>query len=97
MPFIIIVATILVVLTIVIGSSIASRPAHNDGTTSGGGVSVEALNQEAQQLMQEASALAERYYYQEALDLLGTFSGDISQFSELRNLYNRTFDLLQER
>ena len=89
LPFIIIATTILIVLVIVIGSSISSDPAHNDGTTSGvGGASMEALNQEAQQLMQEASALAENYYYQEALELLGTFSGDISQFQELRNLYN---------
>lgn len=46
----------------------------------------ERLNQEAQMLMQEATTLAAQFDYEEAIQILDAFSGDISQYPQLQQL-----------
>ncbi len=49
---------------------------------------LERLNREATALAQEASALAQHFDYEKALQILNSFSGDITQFPELSQKYD---------
>lgn len=87
LPTIIMIVTVILIIIFVAGS-LSRRPSQDgtlpsDTTPSSTGPTVDIYAQTVQQLLVDAALLAADYDYQAAVDLIGTFSGDITAYPEL--------------
>ncbi len=88
LPAILLAAAVILVLVFIIVA--LSRPEHPDsGDSSSSTQATMSIEQEAASLLTAAKAAAADYDYGKALELLDSFSGDISAFPELKALYDR--------
>ena len=87
LPTIIMVVTVILIIIFVAGS-LSRRPPQDetlptDITPSSTGPTVDIYAETVQQLLADAAQLAANYDYQAAVDLIGTFPGDITAYPEL--------------
>lgn len=82
LPFLIVAASVLVIITLII--SIASGGNRSEGSDDSKGNS-SVLQQQAQELLSQAEALAAVYDYDGAIKLLNTFPGQQDKFPQIKD------------
>lgn len=87
LPTIIMIVTVILIIIFVAGS-LSRRPSQDatlpsSTTPSSTGSTVDIYAETVQQLLADAALLAADYDYQAAVDLIGTFPGDITAYPEL--------------
>ncbi|MBR6595412.1 MAG: hypothetical protein IKK72_02405 [Oscillospiraceae bacterium] len=92
LPPVILGLTLILILTFIgsaIGRSIRNNREEQAAIDASNQAASDALSQEAQDLVDEALALADSYSYEEALTVLDSFSGEKSQYQSMMDAYNR--------
>lgn len=84
LPFVVLAAAVLLIVGIIVGITSCDKNPDPSASTNPTGISAEQLKQEAAQLLEQATQLAMQYDYDGALAVLESFSGNISDFPELK-------------